>query len=115
MAWDSTRDLARAFAGDGTITVAFTDEGGASETVGGFLNLEDMETMGPGGGQVQAAGTVVWIHAGTAPLLQAALRCTNSVVVLVDGVRHRARLPRRQAAGAYLQLVLVEDQAEYTD
>lgn len=104
MAWDLGRDLDHAFT-DGLDAV--TVEYGA-EVAGGFRNLEDMEVPdGTGVGRVVQAGEVCWIQAGQMPQLEAALAADGEPTITLDGASYRVRSPRRQAAGAYLQLILV--------
>lgn len=103
MPLDVARDLGHAFAGPDTVPVQF-----GADQAGGILNAEDLEIPdGTGVDRVVVAGTVLWIQQGALPALESALAAGQEPTLLVGGVSFRARSPRRQSAGAYLQVFLI--------
>lgn len=103
MPWDLGRDVARAFDGPGHVTVS-----SGAEMTTGYRNEEDLDVPDETGeGRVVLAGRLLWIRQGAMPGLQAALLAGQEPSITVDGASFRARGPRRQGAGAYLQVTLL--------
>jgi len=103
MPLDAARDLVHAFAGPDTVLVQY-----GADRVGGILNAEDVEMPDATGvDRVVLAGTLLWIQQGALPTLEAAFAAGQEPILQVDGTAFRARSPRRQSAGAYLQVFLI--------